>query len=160
MSYLLRRTRPSVWVGEARNRVAAAQEFERTAQDTDGLSLFEAAEEQDCLIIVAAIACDRQNCEKVDVLKLKRAAVEAYGRVDSTPDKGTTSVPAANQLHRSLDWEPAALREMAEAFFDAEEQPHRYARAAVRAAVQALDATTVLGEEAQAFVRAEKAKAP
>lgn len=159
MSYLLRRTRRWVWVGDTRDRAAAAQELERTADDTDGLSVF-AADEADFPTVVAAVACGRQNCDKVDLLKLDRATVERYGRVDATPDKGTTCVPAANRLHCSLDWDPAALRLLAEALFDAGTTPLQYARQAVRGAVRLLDATTILGEEARAFVLAEKAKAP
>ncbi len=158
MSFLLRRTRKAVWTGGSRNREAAAHEFERRAEDTDGLSLFEVETEEDRLIIVAAIACERENCGRVDVVEVERPFVEQYGRVASTPDKGTTPVPAANQKHCSLDWDSATLRRMAEDLFDTGTEPRVFSPAAVRGAVRSLDAASIIGEQARAFVRAELAK--
>lgn len=158
MSYLLRRTRRSVWMGETRNRVLAIQEFARTDQDTDGVSVFEVANEEDRRIIVAAIACERESCSRVDVVEVERDVVERFGPVARTPDKGTTPLPAANGLHCSLDWPPGALSSMAEALFDAQTVPREFGSPAVRIAVRSLDAGTVVGDSAQAFVRAEQAK--
>jgi len=47
---------------------------------------------------------------------------------------------------------------MAEALFDATAQPREFAKTAVRTAVQSLDAATIIGELARAFVRSEQAK--
>jgi hypothetical protein len=158
MSYLLRRTRRAVWVGEDRSREAAAQELSRTDQDTDGISLFEVTNDEERLTIVAAIACARENCDRVDVIEVERDAVERYGRVDRTPDKGMTPVPEANRFHCSLDWDAAALLQLAEGLFDAGTAPREFDRTEVRWAVRSLDPGKVVGESAQAFVRAEQAR--
>ncbi|MEO8917262.1 MAG: hypothetical protein ABI488_07540 [Polyangiaceae bacterium] len=147
-------------MGQGRSRESAALEFTRAEQDTDGLSLFEVVTDEDRLVVVAAIACERGNSGRVDLIEVERDIVEGYGPVDQTPEKGTTPVPAANRLHRSLDWDPEALRRMADALFEAETEPRAFAPAAVRSAVRSLDATAVIGESAQAFVREEQAKPP
>ncbi|SRR6266545_1159364 len=99
MSFLLRRTRRAVWIGAGRDREAAIREFERRDEDTDGLSVFEVEDEGERLTIVAAIACERENCDRVDLIEMERAFVEQYGQVKPTPEKGTTPVPEANQKH-------------------------------------------------------------
>lgn len=160
MGYLLRRTRKAVWVGDGRDREAAAREFERSDADVDGLSVFEVETEEQRATVAAAIACERQDTRRVDLLEVPREEAEAFGPVQLTPDKGTTPVPAANALHCSLDWEATTLRRFAEYLFDGGRVPREYARTAVRAAVQALNPDNVLGDEAQAFARAEKARQP
>ena len=159
MSYLLRRTRRAVWVGGTRSRDAAVREFERTDADTDGLSVFEVENDEQRAAVVAAIACERQNTNRVDLLEVERDVIERYGVVQNTPDKGTTPVPAANALHCSLDWDVETLRRFAEDLFAEGRAPREHSAAAVRAAVRRLDPNGVLGDEAQAFVRAERAKA-
>src|SRR5262245_46028792 len=104
MSYLLRRTRRGVWFGDRRSRDAAVQEFARRVEDADGLSVFEVENDKERALVVAAIACERQNCDRVDFIEVERSVVEQYGIVARTPEKGTTPLPAANQLHCSLDW--------------------------------------------------------
>jgi hypothetical protein len=158
MSFLLRRTRKSVWVGAARSRESAVQEFARTDQDTDGVSVFEATSEEDRLIIVAAIACERENFSRVDLIEVARDTLERYGPVSRTPENGTTPVPAANQLHCSLDWDPPTLSRMAEELFDAGVPPREFATPVVRDAVRSLDASAVIGKGAQLFVSAEQAR--
>ena len=159
MSYLLRRTRRAVWVGGTRSRDAAVREFERTDADTDGLSVFEVENDEQRSAVVAAIACERQRMSRVDLLEVERDVIERYGVVQNTPDKGTTPVPAANALHCSLDWDAETLRRFAEDLFAEGRAPREHSAAAVRAVVRRLDPDGVLGDEAQAFVRAERAKA-
>jgi hypothetical protein len=159
MSYLLRRTRRGAWVGDKRSRDEAVREFERTDADTDGLSVFEVENDEQRAAVVAAIACERQNTNRVDLLEVERDVIERYGVVQNTPDKGTTPVPAANALHCSLDWDVETLRRFAEDLFAEGRAPREHSAAAVRAAVRRLDPNGVLGDEAQAFVRAERAKA-
>ena len=158
MSYLLRSTRRAVWIGGSRSRESACQEFSRTDQDTDGLSLFEATNDEERLTVVAAIACAHEKCDRIDVIEVECDVVERYGRVDRTPDKGVTPVLEANRLHCSLDWDAAALSKLAEGLFDTGMVPREFDRTAVRAAVRALDPATIVGESAQEFVRVEQAR--
>lgn len=160
MGFLLRRTRKAVWVGDGRDREAAAREFERSETDTDGLSLFEVETEEQRITVVVAIACERQNTSRVDLMEVTREEVEAYGPVVRSPDKGTTAVPAANALHCSLDWDGATLRRLAESLFDQERSPREYVAQAVRAAVQSVDPNTLVEDEARAFVLVERARVP
>jgi len=111
--YLLRR------VTFATGRVAAAsrgggapalQDFALSGADLDGLSVFHAAGDPERNLIVAAIACVRKNTDKVDLLEIPEADVEALGTVTVT--MGTTPVARANVLHRSLAW-PQLLLEPA-----------------------------------------------
>jgi len=120
------------------------------------VSLFEAKNDEERLIIAAAIACERENCRRVDVIEVERDVVERYGRVDQTPEKGTTPVPEANRLHCSLDWDAATLTRMAEELFDAVVAPREIDSNAIRETVMSLDADTIIGEGAQNFVRGEQ----
>jgi hypothetical protein len=158
MSFLLRRTRRIVWVGQERSRELAVVEFARTDEDADGLSVFEVENDEQRQLIVAAIACERKNVGRVDMIEIERDVIERYGPVAQTPEKGTTPVPAANLLHRSLDWDPATLQRMAEDLFDAGTRPREFATLAVRAAVRTLDAAAVVGESTRVFVRVEQAR--
>jgi hypothetical protein len=116
MSFLLRRTRKAAWMDATRDREDAVREFERREEDTDGLSVFAVDTEEERLTIVAAIACEREKCDRVDLIEVERSFVETYGPVTATPEKGTTPVPEANSRHCSLDWEAPALRRMAETY--------------------------------------------
>jgi hypothetical protein len=158
MSFLLRRTRKSVWVGDARNREEAAQEFQRSEQDTDGLSIYEVENDEERRSVAAGVACQRGNCSRIDFIEISREVVERYGTISSTPKNGTTPVPKANAMHCSLDWDNATLRRMAEYIFDQKIELRVFAPQDVRAALGLLDATAVVGELAQAFVQAEQAK--
>jgi hypothetical protein len=160
MGFLLRRTRKAVWVGDGRDREAAVREFERSETDTDGLSLFEVEPEEQRIAVVAAIACERQNTSRVDLMEVTREELEVYGPVVRSPDKGTSPVPAANALHCSLDWDSATLRRLAESLFDQERAPREYGAQAVRAAVQSIDPDTLVEDEARAFVLVERARVP
>jgi hypothetical protein len=160
MGFLLRRTRKAVWVGDGRDREAAVREFERSETDTDGLSLFEVETEEQRTMVVAAVACERRNTSRVDLMEVAREELEAYGPVVPTPDKGTTAVPAANALHCSLDWDAATLRRLAESLFDQRRAPREYGAQAVRAAVQSVDPNTLVEDEARAFVVVERARMP
>lgn len=126
--------------------------------DTDGLSVFEVETEEQRGTVVAAIACDRQNMSRVDLMEVSREQVESYGPIERTPAQGNTALPAANELHRSLDWDAPTLRRFAEDLFDGRREPREYAPAVVRALVRNLDPATLVGEDAQAFVRRELAK--
>lgn len=159
MSYLLRRTRKAVWSGDTRSREAAANEFARTDQDTDGLSVFEVGTDDERALVVAAVACERENVGRVDLMELERGELERYGAIAKTPEKGTTPVPGANQLHCSLDWDADTLRRLAEDLYDEGRAPREYGPTAIRDALRSLDPDLVLGPEKQSFVRAQQAKA-
>lgn len=158
MGFLLRRTRRPVWVGDTRNRADAVREFERSDRDTDGVSVFEANSEEEVALVVAATACDRQNTGRVDLMEVSHEELERYGPVKKTPEHGTTSIAAANDLHCSLDWGPDTLRRLAEDLFDEGRAPREVPAPAVRDVIRSLDAATIVGEEEQAFVRREQAK--
>ena len=159
MSYLLRRTRKAAWVGATRDRDDAVREFARSEADTDGLSVFEVESDEQREAVVAAIACERQNTGRIDIIEVAREEVERFGRVDRTPDKGTTSVPAANRLHCSLDWDAATLRRFAGQLFDENLSVREYAPPAVRTILRGIDLDAVVGDDALAFVEQEKARA-
>lgn len=82
-------------------------------------------------LVVAAIACSRASDTPVDVLEIPREVLEQYGVISST--EGTTPVPAANRLHRSLDWDAATLERLA---------------------------TDLFGERAKTFVRGQRDENP
>jgi hypothetical protein len=160
VSYLLRRTKKFVWVGDKRDREAAIGEFERRDRDTDGFSVFEVTTDHERMLVVAAHACDRRDTSRLDLIEIERDVIEQYGPVSLTPESGTTSVRTANELHRSLDWPSTDLRRLAEDLFDQQCVPAEYARGAVKDAVCALALEDVIGDAAVAFVRAEQAKRP
>ncbi len=84
--------------------------------------------------------------------------LERHGPITPTPEKGTTHVSGANALHRSLDWDSATLRRLAEDLFDERRAPREYAPNEVRAAVRSLDPDALAAADVQAFVRAEQAR--
>src|SRR5262245_61463402 len=111
MPILLRRVRSrAVWTTapvteEARE--GAMAEFRRGPHDDDGISVYEADDAASELLVVAAIACARGNDNVIDLLEIDRTIAETFGEVKKTP--GTTPVLRANELHRSLDWDPPQL---------------------------------------------------
>ena len=107
-------------------------------------------------LVVAAIACLRASDDPVDLLEVPREVVERYGPITST--SGTTPLPAANELHRSLDWDAETLERLASDLFDASAAATRTKPADVRAAVRKLDPNAVEGDRARAFVEAQRAK--
>jgi len=161
MGVLLRLTKQTVWSGapaDAARRDEAVKTFQRREEDTDGLSVYEIENDAERELVIAAVACDRLNEKKpIDLLEVPRELVERYGAIEVT--EGTTHVPAANKLHRSLDWDAATLEHLAESLFEAQATARRYRAADIRAAVRKLDVEAVVGEEVKAFVRDLKAKA-
>jgi len=158
MSFLVRRTRKAVWVGATRDRAEAVTEFARDDVDSDGLSVFEVTNDAERDAVVAAIACQRTNTGRVDLIEVEREVIERFGEIDDTPDKGTTPLADANRLHRSLDWSDAALQHLAEHLFDSETEPREFAPARVKEIIRRITPEDVIGDEAQAFVRSEQAK--
>jgi hypothetical protein len=160
MGVLLRLTKQTIWSGEppdAGRREGAVLTFRRREEDTDGISVFEVADDAERELVVAAIACERANEKPVDLLEVPREILERYGRID--PTEGTTFVPAANALHRSLNWDAETLERLADELFESRAAARRYKVPEVRAAVRKLEVDALLGEEAKAFVRELKAKA-
>jgi hypothetical protein len=156
LAILLRRTRYAVWSGPDRNLGSALGELARSDVDTDGLSVFEVSTDDDRRVVIAAMACIRGNCNRVDVIEIPREIAEKFGVVARTPEAGTTPVTAANALHCSLDWAPEQLRALATWLFENEVAAVKYPPSAVRAAVSALSAADVEGEMAKALVAAER----
>jgi hypothetical protein len=163
MTLLLRRAKKSLWTGDTsdpKKRAGAIESFERRAEDTDGVSVFEVTTEAEKCLVVAAIACDRGKDDPVDLLEIPRELAEEYGPI--VPTEGTTAVPAANGLHRSLDWSAERLRTFAERLFDAGLAAKRHSSPAVREAVAKLDPEKDVEADAatvRGFVLAAKERA-
>ncbi len=151
MSFLIRRTRRTAWTGETRNLDEAIREFTRSSTDTDGLSVFEVKSDDDRELVVAAIACERENTGAVDWIEIDRAALEEFGAVSHTPDHGQTVIAAVNKLHHSLDWDEATFRALATKLFEECVEPKRYAPSEVKKLVKKLPVDNV-AESARAFV--------
>ena len=131
-------------------RARAVKTFERRDVDTDGVSVFEVEDERDRSLVVAAIACARVDDKPVDFIEVSRDVIEEYGPITRTP--GTLPVPAANVLHRCLDWDAETLRRLAEDLCEAKVVGRRVASKEVRALVATLDPSEVTVEESVAFI--------
>jgi hypothetical protein len=71
-------TKQTIWSGatpDGARREGAVLTFRRRPEDTDGISVFEVADDADREIVVAAIACGRANEKPVDLVEVPRAAV-------------------------------------------------------------------------------------
>ncbi len=159
MPVLLRLTKQTVWSGEAPDaarREGALETFRRRDEDTDGVSVFEVKDERERELVIAAIACMRNNDRPVDVIEVSREVLETYGKV--APSDGTTPIPAVNRMHRSLDWDGWTLERLAADLFEARLAARRFKVPEVRTAVRALDPDDVEGEDAKEFVRRQRAK--
>lgn len=156
MALIVRMARRGAWASGAPG-VEHRKDFERRKVDEDGLSVYEVSVEQGTELreVVAGIACARGKLEHVDVLFLPSKFVTSFGGLTTTP--GDTPVPAANELHRSLDWDEPDLHKLADAAKAAGYEVCRIPRAAVVAAVAATDARLVVGAAAQALVGAARA---
>jgi hypothetical protein len=142
MAYLLRQTRQRIWSGEEEvtdeRREQAIAAFSRRDVDSDGVSLFAAANTEEELLIVAAYACQKkEGPNKLDLLHLEDAEVERFGVV--TPDNGSMALRKVNPLHRLLVWTPEALRELVDDLLARRRRTTRYSPSTVTAAVAALD---------------------
>lgn len=109
MSFFVRRAKRNSSVGAGRSRDAATVEFERRAEDADGLSVYRVSTDKERLLVVAAIACERQDAGRVDLIEVSLEDLQKYGAVKDSAEHGTTCVQAVNDLHCSLDWDPSAL---------------------------------------------------
>jgi len=70
MGVLLRLTKQTIWSGDAPDaarREGAVLTFRRREEDTDGISVFEVADDAERELVVAAIACGRVNEKPVDL---------------------------------------------------------------------------------------------
>lgn len=162
MSFIVRRTSQAKWVGAGRDVDAAKGELTRSDADTDGLSVFEVTSDAERELVVAAIACGRQNTSPVDLIEVEREEIERYGKVTNTPGDGHTPLAGANALHRSLDWTQAELDKLAAALFAKNAAPRRYKTQEVKGILARLDATAIADRDVHAFVVdvQNKAKAP
>jgi len=69
-------------------------------------------------------------------------------------------LPAAIELHRSLDGDVEVLERLASDLFEASTAATRTKAADVRAIVRKLDPTAVEGERARTFVESQRARQP
>ncbi len=153
MSLIVRRTRKAIWAAGAvddERRRRAISELARSDDDTDGLSVYEIADERERELVIAATACARGNDEGIDFLELPKEEVERHGAITATP--GATPVPAANELHRVLDWAPAQLERMALDLLEGGATVERYSRTFVRRALCGLEPSVVEGDAAAALL--------
>ena len=159
MGVLLRQTRKSTWSGDPpdeQRRQLALETFRRTEEDTDGLSVFEVVDARERELVIAAIACARASDAPIDFLEVSREFLEQYGTIAPTP--GTTPLPAANALHRSLNWDRETLERLAMDLFERQQAAVRTKSADVRAAVSKLGPDDVEGERARTFVMRQREK--
>lgn len=147
MPYLLRQARKSIWTGEEvvleDRRHAAIGSFARREEDTDGVSIYAIDADGDELLIVAALACQKMEKGKMDLLRLEDAELAQFGSVVAAV--GTTPIARANQLHRTLDWPPETLVRLVEHLLASRRASTRFPPRQVLEALLALDAAEVEG---------------
>jgi hypothetical protein len=142
MAYLLRQTRQTAWTGDAEvtedRRAAAHATFSLRDVDTDGVSMYATANDQQERLVVAAYACQKkEGPNKLDLLRLTDEEVERFGFV--TREHGTMAVRSVNPLHRVLAWTPELLRQLVEDLLARGTRTKRYPIREVTNAVAELD---------------------
>jgi hypothetical protein len=135
--FLIRQARRSIWTGEEvvqeSRRIDARATFARRPVDTDGVSMFAIDHDEQVELVVAAYACSKMDCDKIDLLRIEDDEIVAFGEVCRVG--GTTPVPAANALHRVLDWTDEALARLVDLLLEKRRKSTRYPANRVRAAV-------------------------
>lgn len=158
MAFLVRLTRRTAWPEGGKGALQdALATFERRPADVDGVSVYEVNSEEERLLIVAAIACQREDASRpVDWIEIPRSTVEKFGSVAVT--LGDTPLEQANALHRSLDWDQEALYDLARELHGSGLPAKRCSPSNVRAAVASIDPDDVFGAAPRSLVEAERAK--
>lgn len=158
MAFILRKVRRASWLAATPQdpaiRQRALDDFRRSPDDTDGLSVYEVSTQEERDLVTAAFACSVGRVDTMDFLEIPREMVEQYGLIAETI--GGMPIPAANALHRSLNWSPEILAAFAAAIFDARVPPVRRSKADVRASLARLDPDAVEGEQARTLVLAAR----
>lgn len=118
-------------------RADSYDDFTLREVDTDGLSLFAVDTENERLLVVAAIACERKKVGNVDLLEISDEHIMDLGEAVPTP--GTFALMPVNALHRSFAWEQARLNQLVDRLLELRCKAVRYKKVEVTAALTQIE---------------------